>query len=316
MKWDKLKTNIGFKVQLVPTTCHLDAGGDILPARGEDWTITATGADFLEINSGLGYQYRLGKDHVHHYTSDAHRSLPGEHYGFLTLNVQLFVQSTTVRAVPNSRPGLPVDPPVADKATRARVHFILEIERRFRRQVQVLDRCLLNFGLTSNDKPSNPPDTWASLRPARTTLYPNAAPLGDVSATDATLLAEFHGAVDEVEELLDNWISSGTQPEYNCWNYLMHKVEHGLRMGSNVIRKFCADRQFDTTSPASGTLLSRAETGLGRANQMRTAFIERKQAEHALAAARRAHPGLSSRMPRSTIHQLQGRPQQPLGGNR
>lgn len=201
--------------------------------------------------------------------------------------------------MPNSRPGLPVDPPTTDGATRARVHFIPEIERRFRRQVQILDRCLLNFGLTSNDKPSNPPDTWASLRPARTSLYPNVAPISDLSATDATLLAKFHGAVDEVDELLDNWISSGTQPEYNCWNYLMHKVEHSLRMGSNVIRKFCADRQFDATMPASGTLLSRAETGLGRANQMRTAFIDRKQAEHALAAARRMRPALSSRVPRA-----------------
>lgn len=316
MKWDKLKANIGYKVQLVPTACHLDAGGDILPARGEDWTITSSGVDFLEIDAGLGYRYLLAKDHVHHYTSDAHRSAQGEHFGFLTLNVQLFVQGAAVRVVPNSRPGLPVDPPTSDKATRARVHFIPEIERRFRRQVQILDRCLLNFGLTSNDKPSNPPDTWASLRPARSSLYPNAAPISDLSATDATLLAEFHGAVDEVDEVLDNWISSGTQPEYNCWNYLMHKVEYSLRMGSNVIRKFCADRQFDATMPASGTLLSRAETGLGRANQMRTAFIDKKQAEHALAAARRMRPGLSSRVPGSTVHQFQRRPQAPLGGNR
>lgn len=59
MKWDKLKANIGYKVQLVPTACHLDAGGDILPARGEDWTITSSGADFLEIDAGLGYRYLL-----------------------------------------------------------------------------------------------------------------------------------------------------------------------------------------------------------------------------------------------------------------
>jgi hypothetical protein len=36
MNWDKLKHNIGCKVQLVPVACHLDAAGDILPPRGED----------------------------------------------------------------------------------------------------------------------------------------------------------------------------------------------------------------------------------------------------------------------------------------
>jgi hypothetical protein len=277
MNWDKLKHNIGYKVQLVPAACHLDTAGDILPPRGEDWTITSSGADFLEIDTKSGHLYRLGKDHVHHFTSDAHRSAGGDNYGFLTLHVQIFIQGIAVSAVPNGRPGAPVDPPATDKAIRARVHFIPEVERRFRRQVQVLDRCLLNFGLTSHDKPANPPDTWASLRPSQASLYPNAAPIQDLSAADSELLAEFHGAVDEIDELLDNWINFSTFPEYNCWNYLMHKVEHSLRMGSKVIHKFCADRQFDATMPASGTLLSRAEAVLARAGQMRTAFIERRQ---------------------------------------
>jgi hypothetical protein len=294
MNWDKLKRNIGYKVQMVPVACHLDTAGDILPPRGEDWIITSSGADFLEIDAGVGGPYRLGKDHVHHYTSDAHRSADGDNYGFLTLNVQLFIQGTIIRAVPNSRPGAPVDPPATDKTARARVHFIPEVERRFRRQIQILDRCLVSYGLTSHDKLANPSDTWASLRPSRASLYPNAAPIHDLSARDAELLAEFHSAVDEVDELLDNWTSSSTLPEYNCWNYLMHKVEHSLRMGCNVIHKFCADRQFDATMPASGTLLSRAETGLGRARQARDAFMKRRQTEEALAATRRTQAALAA----------------------
>jgi hypothetical protein len=307
MNWDKLKRNLGYKVQLVPMACHLDAAGDILPPRGEEWTITSSGVDFLAINTESGHLYRLGKDHVHHYASDAHRSVGGDHYGFLTLHVQLFIQGTTVRVVPNSRPGAPVDPPAADKTVRARVHFIPEVERRFRRQVQILDRCLLNFGLTSHEKPANPSDTWASLRPSRISLYPNAAPIHDLSATDAELLAEFHGAVDEVDELLDNWTNLCTLPEYNCWNFLMHKVEHSLRMGCNVIHKVCADRQFDATMPASGTLLARAEIGLARARQTRNAFIERRQAQDSLATTRRSHPAFAARAYRQTILQQQRR---------
>ena len=104
MNWDKLKHNIGDKVQLVPAACHLDATGDVLPTRDEDWTIISAGADFLEIDTRPGHTYRLGKDHAHHYTSDAHRSVGGDNYGFLTLNVQLFIQGIAIRAVPISRP--------------------------------------------------------------------------------------------------------------------------------------------------------------------------------------------------------------------
>lgn len=287
MNWEKLRRNIGYKVRLVPAACHLDAAGDLLPPRDEEWTIIASGTDFLEIDSGDGSTYRLGKDHFHHFTTDTHRSQDGQSYGFLTLHIQMFIRGIAISVVPNARPGASVDPPPTDRTARARVHFIPEIERLFRRQLQVLDRCLLNFGLTSNDKTANPPDTWASLRPNRPFLYPNAAPIHELSATDAELLAEFHGALYELTEIIDSWISTGAPPEYNHWNLLMHKVEQSVSKGVNLIRKFCADRHYDATMPASGTLLSRSAVGLSRAKELRAAFIERKQAEHTQAAARR-----------------------------
>lgn len=307
MNWNMLTQNVGCKVRLVPAACHLDADGDLLPPRGEDWTIASHTADSLEIKTVSGHSYRLAKDAIFSYASDADRSDAKQKYGFLTLKVQLFIQGSTVNAVPNLRPGEPVDPPAVNKTARARSHFVPELERLFRWQVHVLERCLLNYGLTSHDKPSNPPDTWESLRPKKSRLYPNAAPVHDLSPADARLLAEFYGALDEVDEIVGDWVRMNTAYEYNCWNFLMHKVEQSLRMGENAIRKFCPDRQYDATMPASGTLLSRSETCLARASQMRTAYIVRKQAEHALAAARRTHPGLAARSPRPTIHPLQRR---------
>lgn len=295
MNWTKLKSNVGYKVRLVPAACHLDSAGDLLPPRDEEWSIVGAGDDFLEIDSGDGLAYRLGKDHFHHFTTDTHHSNDAQSYGFLTLLVQIFIQGIAVSVKPSPRPGAPVDPLPTDKAARARVHFIPEIERLFRRQVQVLDRCMLNFGLTSNDKHSNPPDTWESLRPNRAFLYPNAAPINELSATDAQLLAEFHGALYELTEIIDNWVRSDTAYEYNCWNLLMHKVEQSLRSGSDLIQKFCADRHFDAVMPVGGTLLSRAAEGLGRAQKLRTTFIERKQAQQAQAEARRFHPALAAR---------------------
>ncbi len=296
MKWDKLTQNVGSKIRLVPAACHLDSDGDLLPPRGEDWTIKASGAEFIEIETDAGQSYRLGKDHIYSYATDPDRSGDQQTFGFLSLKVQLFIRGLSVSATLNQRPGDPIDPPAINKTARARAHFIPELERLFRRQIQVLDRCLLNFGLTSHDKPSNPPDTWESLKPKKSRLYPNSAPVHDLSATDAQLLAEFYAALDEIDEIISDRIRTDTTYEYNCWNFLMHKVEHSLRMGENVIRKFCKERQFDATSPAGGTLLSRSEVGLSRAADARADFLKRFAAKQEQQnAARRVHPMYAAR---------------------
>jgi hypothetical protein len=274
-----LPRNVGCKVRLVPAACHLDGDGDLLPPRGEDWTITAHIADSLVIKTDSGQSYRLGEDNIFSFASDADRSEAMQKYGFLTLKVQLFIQGNTVSAMPNLRPGEPVDPPTVSKTARARSHFAPELERLFRRQVHVLERCLLNYGLTSHDKPSNPPDTWESLRPKRSRLYPNAAPVHDLSPADVRLLAEFYGALDEVDEIIEDWMRKNTAYEYNCWNLLMHKVEQSLRMGGSAIRKFCCDRQYDATMPASGTLLSRSATCLTHAKDARADCFNRFEAK-------------------------------------
>jgi nucleoside phosphorylase len=127
--------------------------------------------------------------------------------------------------------------PPPNPALKARAAFIPELERVFRRQVQILDRVVVNFSVTANEllgahQAIRPGDTWESLRPLKPHLFPDAAVYRDLSASDAELLAEFYGAVNEVADLIHHWAETVALTEYNAWNVLMHKVQHSLRMAS------------------------------------------------------------------------------------
>ncbi len=135
-----------------------------------------------------------------------------------------------------------------------------------------------------------PNDTWESLQPTQSRLLPDAPAFRDLSATDAALVAEFYTAVTEVADLIDHWKGTVSLTEYNHWNVLMHKVENSLRLGELVVQKFCPDRQYDATMPASGTLLSRSQTALGQADQIRKLWIEKFQAAQAARADPRQPP--------------------------
>jgi hypothetical protein len=285
MNFDKLKRNVGYQVKLKPSACHLSPTGDLLLAQDEDWIIVAVTADYIETETLAGCRYRLGKDHVHHFTSDPHRSTELTKHGFLTLNVQLFIQGIEVWATPNSQPGAAVAPDNnVSTAEKARSYFTPELERLFRRQVWVLGRIIPNYTMTSLEKESCG-DSWESLRPAPSVLYPNSPFLRDLSPTDVGLVAEFCNALQEVQDILADWIGSQPLSEYNCWNFLMAKVQHSLWVGAQAIERFCPDRQYDATMPASGTLLSQATRALSNADQARNAFMVRVAAKNAVTAA-------------------------------
>ena len=288
MNLDKLKQDVGYRVKLVPSACHLDIGGDLLPAPDEDWTIMAVTDDYVEITAATSHVYRLGKDHIHHFTTDMHRSADGLQHGFLTLNVQLFIQGADVRAVPNHPPGAPVAPPPVNRSERARAHFAPELERLFRRQVWVLGRIVPNYTMTSLEKdPCG--DTWESLRPYQPVLFPSSPLFQDLSSTDAKLLAEFCNSLQEVNDIVIGWTDTQSLREYNCWNVLMHKVQHSLRAGEQAIQRFCPDRQYDATVPSAGTLLSQSQRTLSIADRARDAFMARFAATaQARASIRRA----------------------------
>lgn len=123
MNWDKLKQNYGYWVQLVPIACRLDEFGMPLPEIDEDWFIDEIGDDRLRISRTDRLTVVLGKDHIHHFTSNPQRTIGTTKYGFLTLHVQVFIQGIRTWVKPNNRPGEAVAPPngeIIDKPVQFR----------------------------------------------------------------------------------------------------------------------------------------------------------------------------------------------------
>lgn len=115
MNWEQMKKNVGHRVQLVPTACRLDEQGRQLPAIDDDWIISEVSSNGVRIsNTRTGHTTTLGKDHIHHFTSNPDGSQAGIQRGFLTLNVQLFMQGRDLQVRPNARPGEAVAPPTVE----------------------------------------------------------------------------------------------------------------------------------------------------------------------------------------------------------
>lgn len=112
MNLDQLKRNVGYHVRLEPVAFRLDDSGRELPSLNDDWLIqevTDTGVRISNIRTG--HSTILGKDHVHHFTSNPDRSISGGiQHGFLTLHVQIYLQGSNLSIRPCSRPGEPVPP--------------------------------------------------------------------------------------------------------------------------------------------------------------------------------------------------------------
>lgn len=279
MNLEQLKKNIGYRVKLVPPAYHLDGAGEPMPFQDEDWTIMAVSNEWIEINTASGHFYRLGKDHVWSFTTDPHRSTDGLNHAFLQLRVQLYIQDANVTAVPNHLPGAPV-PPAVNPALKARATLVPELARVFRRQVEILDRVIVNFSVTGREmlgaqQSARPGDTWESLKPVQPQLFPHVPMCRDLSASDTELLAEFYGAVSQVADLVEHWSGTMALTEYNAWNVLMHRVQHCLRLGELAIQKLCPDREYDATMPAAGSLLTQSRRVLAAADVARKNLISR-----------------------------------------
>ena len=203
MNLEQLKRNVGYRLKLVPPARHLDAAGDAMPVTDEDWLIADVNNEFIELRDERARSYRLGKDQIRNFTTDSQRSNGTEKRGFLTLHVQLFVEGEAVRAVPNHQPGASVVPPI-DRALKAREFFAPELQRVFRRLVEILDRIIANYSATSHADGPCPGDTWPSLRPSSPDLYPTASLIQDLSTADSKLLAEFYSSVHRVRDMLEN----------------------------------------------------------------------------------------------------------------
>lgn len=264
-----MKNNVGKRVRLQPPARRQRSDGSVEAAAPDDYwlveDVSPSGVTISDPRTGISRV--LGYDHVQKFTSDQPRD--GFERGFLTLHVQLIVRGNVIDVVPNARPG----DSVAD--LRARAFFAPELQRIFRRQVEILDRVVPNYSQTSHAKGHCGGDTWASLVPFRPDHYP-AAPLQDLDASDAELLAEFYSSVRGIGEILEHWRALDEPLDnYNSWNLLMQRVQHSIRVGQVAVQRFCPDRPYDAIVPASGTLLSRSDRSLSMADAALKSFLDR-----------------------------------------
>lgn len=111
MNLDQLKKNLGQRVQLEPAACRLGNDDKELDLINDDWILDEASNEYLRIsNIRTQHIVKLGKDHIHHYTSNPNRAEQGFKYGFLTLNVQIFLKGADSWVRPNAKPGERVSP--------------------------------------------------------------------------------------------------------------------------------------------------------------------------------------------------------------
>jgi hypothetical protein len=110
MKLDRLKKNVGWRMEIVPAACHLDDQGNPLPEKNEDWLVEEVTDDLVRLSGQSGHQLKLGTDHIYSFATNPQRASAVRNFGFLSLHVQVFVQGGHVFVKPNARPGDRVPP--------------------------------------------------------------------------------------------------------------------------------------------------------------------------------------------------------------
>lgn len=291
MNLKMLKRDVGYLIRLLPTVIYCDADGIPTGAPDGHWTITSVGHDGVTITSQSGINCRLSTDHVYRFVTDLVLPDDTSTRGFLQLHVQIVIRGTEVSVVPNHQPGAPVDVPEI-AATRARSLYAPEIQRTMRGLVYVLDRTIVNFSVTGNimvgiQQPISPGDTWQSLKFSHPQKIASSPAYKDLAGDDIEMLAEFYGAATDVAGILEEWSERVPLTDYNHWNVFMHKVEHALKRGDFVIRKFCSDCPFDAMIPVAGNMLTRTRKSLDQASKVRSTHIERMNAHFNATASSR-----------------------------
>jgi hypothetical protein len=122
MNLEKLKTNIGWRVQIAPIAIHLDDLGRELPGKNEDWIIQSITDDEIHLDEAatMGLKTKLGRDHVQSFATNPSRAIPGgTQYGFLKLHVQMYIPAAApIWYQPCVHPGERVSPPLVTVTER------------------------------------------------------------------------------------------------------------------------------------------------------------------------------------------------------
>jgi hypothetical protein len=107
MNLAQLKKNIDQRVQLRPIARRFDENGRELEQIDDDWIVCEVSDDGVKISNVRTAHFTiLGRDHIHHFTSNPDRSVSGVKCGFLTLNVQVLLRGSTLSIEPTA-PGVP-----------------------------------------------------------------------------------------------------------------------------------------------------------------------------------------------------------------
>ena len=102
----QLKKNINQRVQLRPIARRFDEDGRELEQIDDDWIIQEVSDDGVKVsNLRTSHFTTLGRDHIHHFTSNPDRSVSGIKHGFLILNVQVLLRGSALSIEPTA-PGV------------------------------------------------------------------------------------------------------------------------------------------------------------------------------------------------------------------
>lgn len=112
MNFDRLRKSAGQRVHLRPQAISLDPLGRDITEQDYSWLIVSVTDEHVRISNPVTNHFTdLGKDHIHHYTSNPDESRrTGLPHGFFTLTVQLYLQGPSLTLTPCARPGESVPP--------------------------------------------------------------------------------------------------------------------------------------------------------------------------------------------------------------
>ena len=82
MKLDRLKKNVGWRMEIVPTACHLDDQGNPLREKNEEWLVEEVTDDLVRLSTQSGHQLKLGTDHIYSFAANPQRASAEANFGF------------------------------------------------------------------------------------------------------------------------------------------------------------------------------------------------------------------------------------------
>lgn len=202
MNLDQLKKNLLQRVQLRPISRQFAEDGKGLKQQDDDWIIEEVSGDSIRISNVRTQHFAiLGRDHIHHYTSNPARSQYGLKHGFLILNVQIFLCGAEARTEPNSTPGQPVN--LEWKSYTLNHKDIELIDNKLRRisDQHVGELLTITNRLIDNIEPNRNAAIAASLRVIQEQTTEAINRYGDYITHEVTnILAELRADIEEKDK--------------------------------------------------------------------------------------------------------------------